>query len=139
MWRRLPGVQISAAPLIILLYHPHQRSPNHVLPDLRHSHKLCHCHLPDAGRRLLFSTTLRGRRANTSRNTSHLQRRASSPTYEHVQPLLTSLRRSPDRDTRTHDERRRVTWASRPRRRSTTMTLHSCSALMQNVQSCVII
>jgi len=27
MWRRLPGVQISAAPLIILLYHPPPKEP----------------------------------------------------------------------------------------------------------------
>ena len=118
---------------------PTKRSTNYVLPDLRHSQQQNNCHLPDAGSCLRFSTTLRGRRESTPRDPTHLQGRAPAKKTGIVPPLLASLRQT---SRSRHDNWRRPTTRDYPHsrsRRPSTSTLHSYSALMQNVRSCVII
>lgn len=107
-----------------------KRSPNHVLPDLRHSARQSYHHLPDARGRPIVSTTLRRRRATTPQNQLHLQGRAPTQKTGFVPPLLTSLRQSSIATLRhtTTDDARLIPqdFDDRAPRRRCTPAPHSC-------------
>ena len=107
-----------------------KRSPNHVLPNLRHSARQSYYHLPNARRCTIVFKPLRSRRATTPQNQLHLQGRAPTQKTGFVPPLLTSLRQSSIATLRhpTTDDARLIPRGldDRAPRRRCTPTPHSC-------------
>ena len=110
-----------------------KRSPNHVLPDLRHSTRHHHCHLPVAGRRLRFSKALRSYRASKPQDPTHLQRRASTQKTGFVPTLLASLRLT---SRSRHDNWRRPTTRDSSLEASTTDHLDDTALLLRTHAKC---